>query len=253
MKLSPLDIQHQEFANQPLGYQRKQVRDYLEQVSQAFAAQLAEISHLKQEILKQAEEIERLKLETFSLEKDRTLFEDYRMSEVEIVQKELHGLRQKAEQDIQISKQQAATKIAKEKAHVQEELRKMRDDSLHTLRSERESLSQHISLLRQMRSRAVRHTQTIIDQSQMLIGYIEDTDSHPLDIPEELRDYLEIQANTLAARPQQKPKRETVKQANPQQRANQDNPEAPLNEFLTIEAVDEFLKADAVVDLLEEK
>lgn len=190
MKLSPLDIQHQEFSKQAFGYNRQQVRDYLEHISQAFASQLAEINHLQQELLKQAEEIESLKLREDALEKDRHLFEDYRFTEVEHAEKELENLRQRAQQDIELQRQEFATELAKQKAQARREIRELREGNLHILREERDNLARDISLLRQLRSKSVRHMQLLQQQSQLLLAFVEDT-SQGLEPPPELLQYLD--------------------------------------------------------------
>lgn len=194
MKLSPLDIQHQEFNHQPFGYNRKQVRNYLENISQAFATQLAEVNHLQQELLKQAEEIERLRLREDALEKDRDLFENYRFAEVENAEKELENLRKRAEDDIELQRQQFATEMAKQKAQAYKEIRDIRESregSLHSLREERDALARDISLLRQLRSKSVRHMQLFQQQSQLLLSFVEDT-SQGLEPPPALLEYLDI-------------------------------------------------------------
>lgn len=205
MKLSPLDIQHQEFNKQAFGYSRQQVRDYLHNISQAFASQLAEINHLQQELLRQAEEIESLKLREDALEKDRHLFEDYRFAEVENAEKELENLRKRAEEDIELQRQQFATEMAKQKAEAYSEIRKIRESregSLHDLREERDGLARDISLLRQLRSKSVRHMQLFQQQSQLLLAFVEDT-SQGLEPPPELLDYLDVASVSKAKNPEE--------------------------------------------------
>lgn len=205
MKLSPLDIQHQEFNKQAFGYNRQQVRDYLHNISQAFATQLAEVNHLQQELLRQAEEIESLKLREDALEKDRHLFEDYRFAEVENAEKELENLRKRAEDDIALQRQQFATEIAQQKAEAYSEIRKIRESregSLHDLREERDGLARDISLLRQLRSKSVRHMQLFQQQSQLLLAFVEDT-SQGLEPPPELLEYLDVASVSKAKNPEE--------------------------------------------------
>ena len=60
MKLSPLDIQHQEFDSALNGYKKKQVRDFLERVADTFEDLLRDQQTLQGDLDKQDEKIEEL-------------------------------------------------------------------------------------------------------------------------------------------------------------------------------------------------
>jgi cell division initiation protein len=61
VKLSPLDIRHMEFERGPVGYQRRQVREFLDRVASESEALFAEVQALRQEVAAKAERIEELK------------------------------------------------------------------------------------------------------------------------------------------------------------------------------------------------
>jgi cell division initiation protein len=62
MKLSPLDIQHSEFAGGLNGYNRRQVRDFLEKVSAQLEDSIRENQALREEIAKREKRIEELQV-----------------------------------------------------------------------------------------------------------------------------------------------------------------------------------------------
>ena len=62
MKLSPLDIQHQEFDTAMSGYKKKQVREFLERVADAFEDLLRDNQDLQNELEGQSERIEELQV-----------------------------------------------------------------------------------------------------------------------------------------------------------------------------------------------
>ncbi len=62
MKLSPLDIQHQEFDTAMSGYKKKQVREFLERVADTFEDLLRDNQDLQNELEGQSERIEELQV-----------------------------------------------------------------------------------------------------------------------------------------------------------------------------------------------
>jgi cell division initiation protein len=60
MRLSPLDIQHMEFASSLSGYTKRQVRDFLERVAEAHEELLRENARLTDELHKQSRRVEEL-------------------------------------------------------------------------------------------------------------------------------------------------------------------------------------------------
>ena len=62
MKLSPLDIQHQEFDSAVSGYKKKQVREFLERVADAFEELLRDNQDLHGELEAQSERLEELQV-----------------------------------------------------------------------------------------------------------------------------------------------------------------------------------------------
>ncbi|MEX2541943.1 MAG: DivIVA domain-containing protein [Trueperaceae bacterium] len=62
MKLSPLDIEHMEFGRTVGGYGKRQVREFLERVSQQLEETLRENQSLRDELKKRDERIEELKV-----------------------------------------------------------------------------------------------------------------------------------------------------------------------------------------------
>ena len=62
MKLSPLDIEHMEFTGSVSGYSRRQVREFLERVSQQLEETLRDNQALRDEVKKRDERIEDLQV-----------------------------------------------------------------------------------------------------------------------------------------------------------------------------------------------
>lgn len=62
MKLSPLDIEHQDFDGALSGFSKRQVRDFLAQVAAAFEDTLRDNQALREELAKRDELIEQLKM-----------------------------------------------------------------------------------------------------------------------------------------------------------------------------------------------
>ncbi len=62
MKLSPLDIQHQEFDSAVSGYKKKQVREFLERVADTFEDLLRDNQNLRDELSEQREKNEELQV-----------------------------------------------------------------------------------------------------------------------------------------------------------------------------------------------
>jgi cell division initiation protein len=62
VKLSPLDIEHMEFSGSLGGYGKRQVREFLERVSQQFEETLRENQSLRDELKKRDERIEELQV-----------------------------------------------------------------------------------------------------------------------------------------------------------------------------------------------
>ena len=62
MKLSPLDIQHQEFDSAMSGYKKKQVREFLERVADTFEDLLRDNQNLRDELSEQREKNEELQV-----------------------------------------------------------------------------------------------------------------------------------------------------------------------------------------------
>jgi cell division initiation protein len=62
VKLSPLDIEHMEFSASVGGYGKRQVREFLERVSQQLEETLRENQSLRDELKKRDERIEELKV-----------------------------------------------------------------------------------------------------------------------------------------------------------------------------------------------
>jgi cell division initiation protein len=60
MKLSPLDIQHQEFAAALSGYSKRQVRDFLARAADSLEALIRENQQLREELAKRDKKIEEL-------------------------------------------------------------------------------------------------------------------------------------------------------------------------------------------------
>ncbi len=62
MKLSPLDIQHQEFDSAMNGYKKKQVREFLERVADTFEDLLRDNQNLRDELGEQQGKVEELQV-----------------------------------------------------------------------------------------------------------------------------------------------------------------------------------------------
>lgn len=62
MKLSPLDIQHQEFDSAMSGYKKKQVREFLERVADTFEDLLHDNQSLRDELSEQKDKVEALQV-----------------------------------------------------------------------------------------------------------------------------------------------------------------------------------------------
>ena len=62
MRLSPLDIEHMEFGSGVGGYSKKQVRQFLERVSEELEETLKENQNLRNELKKREERIEELQV-----------------------------------------------------------------------------------------------------------------------------------------------------------------------------------------------
>jgi cell division initiation protein len=62
MKLSPLDVQHQEFDGALSGYSRRQVRDFLAKVADSLEELIRENKALRDELLRAEERIEALQV-----------------------------------------------------------------------------------------------------------------------------------------------------------------------------------------------
>ncbi len=69
MKLSPLDIQHMEFGGAVSGYQKKQVRDFLERVAAEREELLREQQELREELQKKEQRIEELQVAEVELKR----------------------------------------------------------------------------------------------------------------------------------------------------------------------------------------
>jgi cell division initiation protein len=67
MKLSSLDVQHQEFGTTVGGYQRKQVREFLKSVADAFDEALRENQQLRDEVASRDKRIEALQADELEL------------------------------------------------------------------------------------------------------------------------------------------------------------------------------------------
>lgn len=62
MKLSPLDVQHQEFDVGFSGYRKRQVQEFLERVADSLEETLRENQRLRDELSRREQEVERLQL-----------------------------------------------------------------------------------------------------------------------------------------------------------------------------------------------
>lgn len=69
MKLSPLDIEHMEFPSGVAGYAKRQVREFLERVSQQLEDTLRDNQTLKDELKKRDERIEELQVGEMELKR----------------------------------------------------------------------------------------------------------------------------------------------------------------------------------------
>ena len=99
MKLSPLDIQHQEFDSAMNGYKKQQVRDFLERIADSFEELLRDNQSLKSELEAQGERLE--ELQVGELELRRTVVSAERISNQmkEQAEREAKLTLQKAEAD----------------------------------------------------------------------------------------------------------------------------------------------------------
>jgi len=78
VKLSPLDIRHKEFQSALNGFNKGQVRDFLDRAADQFEERLEQIQQLSEQIKKQEKEIEQLRVSDIELK--RTLVTSERLS-----------------------------------------------------------------------------------------------------------------------------------------------------------------------------
>ena len=99
MKLSPLDIQHQEFDSAMNGYKKAQVRDFLERVADSFEELLRDNQSLESELEKQSERLEELQVGELELRRTVVSAERIGNQMKEQAEREAKLTLQKAEAD----------------------------------------------------------------------------------------------------------------------------------------------------------
>ena len=99
MKLSPLDIQHQEFDSAMNGYKKQQVRDFLERVADSFEELLRDNQSLESELEAQGERLEELQVGELELRRTVVSAERIGNQMKEQAEREAKLTLQKAEAD----------------------------------------------------------------------------------------------------------------------------------------------------------
>ena len=99
MKLSPLDIQHQEFDSAMNGYKKQQVRDFLERIADSFEELLRDNQSLEGELEAQGERLEELQVGELELRRTVVSAERIGNQMKEQAEREAKLTLQKAEAD----------------------------------------------------------------------------------------------------------------------------------------------------------
>ena len=120
MNLSPLDIYNKEFKSSALGYNKKEVEEFLEDVGMSYEKALKKINSLEEENKKLNEELQRYENLDQKLQNTLQAIQDTVTEEKERARKEAELIISKAEDE--------AEKIKKEaKSDIQEEYKKLEE------------------------------------------------------------------------------------------------------------------------------
>jgi cell division initiation protein len=120
MKLSPLDIEHQEFDTSVGGFNKKQVREFLARVADTFEGSLRENQALREDIAKRDKRIE--ELQTAEAELKRTVIAAERIAneikqnakrEAELIVEEAEGTRSKIIRDAEERLKSSSSELAR--------------------------------------------------------------------------------------------------------------------------------------------
>ena len=120
MRLSPLDIQHMEFASGLSGYNKRQVRDFLLRVAEAHEDLLRENQRLSEDLQKQAQRID--ELQRAELELKRAVIAAERIGnemkinakrEAELTLREAEQRKESVMREIQLRVKEAQADIAR--------------------------------------------------------------------------------------------------------------------------------------------
>ena len=119
MRLSPLDIQHMEFARSMSGYHRQQVREFLERIADEREEILRELQTLRDELAKKDEQIE--ELQSTEKELKRTVIAAERIANElkENARKEADLIVQEAEQRKRETLRSTDEQLAKSRAELE--------------------------------------------------------------------------------------------------------------------------------------
>ena len=137
MKLSPLDIQHQEFDSAMNGYKKKQVSDFLERVADAFEDLLRDNQILQGELDKQNEKIE--ELQTGELELRRAVVSAERIG---------NEMKERAQKEAELIVQEAQTERSGILQDAEAQLQEVRAELGRTEREHRLFREQFRGMLR---------------------------------------------------------------------------------------------------------
>ena len=137
MKLSPLDIQHQEFDSAINGYKKKQVQEFLERVADAFEDLLRDNQMLQGELDKQVEKIE--ELQTGELELRRAVVSAERIG---------NEMKERAQKEAELIVQEAQTERSGILQDAEAQLQEVRAELGRTEREHRLFREQFRGMLR---------------------------------------------------------------------------------------------------------
>ncbi len=120
MKLSPLDIEHQNFDGALNGFKKRQVREFLAHVAEAFEEALHEIQRLREEIGKRDRKIEELQVAEVELkraviaaERIGNELKQNARREAELIVQEAEAAKAKLTRDTELKLDQAKAELAR--------------------------------------------------------------------------------------------------------------------------------------------
>lgn len=114
MKLSPLDIYNKEFKKSALGYNKKEVEEFLEDVGMAYEKLLKEINSLQDENDRLKQQLNNYEKIDQKLQNTLQAVQDTVEKEREKAKKEADVIRQKAKNDAEQIKKKARKEVEKE-------------------------------------------------------------------------------------------------------------------------------------------